>query len=590
MPEYKAPVEDMMFLLRDVFRAEEVFAELPEQKENDLDTIKSILEESGKFCSEVLHPLNATGDIEGCRLENGVVKTPKGFAEAWKSFSEAGWGGLSAPTEYGGQNLPRTVQILVDEMLSGSNLSFGLFPGLTRGACEAIEAHATQDLKDAYLPNMIAGVWTGAMALTEGNAGSDLGLLKTTAVPRPDGSWTVTGSKIFISSGDHDMAENVIHLVLARIPDAPPGTKGISLFLCPKILVNADGSLGEPNNISVGALEHKMGIHAQPTCTMNYDECQGWMVGEPNRGLAAMFTMMNAERLFVGVQGLGVAHASYQTAVTYARERLQGRSPNRAGTAPIIAHADIRRTLLSMQSFIEAARALVVYTALEMDREKFHPDATVRQQAADSVALLTPVIKAALTDFGFEATVNGQQVLGGHGYIREWGQEQYVRDARIAMIYEGTNGIQAQDLVVRKLPLAEGQAVRTYFAQIRETLETARNDRHATTLITPLQTTLEKLESVTVRLIDGDLSGPDDRNAAAVDYLRLFALVSYGWMWVRMVTASTDSETILPDAFVQHKRATATFFMERVLPQAAALTQQIGAGASSIMALPDEMF
>ena len=590
MPEYKAPVEDMLFLLRDVFRVEDVFAELPEQKENDLDTIGSILEEAGKFCSEILYPLNATGDIEGCRLENGVVRTPKGFAEAWKAFSDAGWGGLSAATEYGGQNLPRMVQILVDEMLSGSNLSFGLFPGLTRGAYEAIEAHATPELKATYLPNMVAGVWTGAMALTEGNAGSDLGLLKATATPRPDGSWTVTGSKIFISSGDHDMADNVIHLVLARIPDAPPGTKGISLFLCPKFLVNADGSLGARNTISVGALEHKMGIHAQPTCVMNYDGCQGWLVGEPNRGLAAMFTMMNAERLFVGVQGLGVADASCQTALAYARDRLQGRTPDRSGTVPIIAHADVRRTLLCMQSFIEAARALVVHTALEMDREKFHPDAAIRKSAADSVALLTPVIKAALTDFGFEACVNGQQVLGGHGYIREWGQEQYVRDARIAMIYEGTNGIQAQDLVMRKLTLADGQTVQTYFTHIRDTLAAAQKDSHAAALVPPLATALDLLESVTARLISGDLAGPDDRNAAAVDYLRLFALVSYGWMWVRMVLACSAAPQALPDAFVQHKRMVAAFFMQRVLPQAAALTQQISAGASSIMALPDEMF
>lgn len=590
MPQYKAPVEDMMFLLRDVFRVEDVFAELPEQKDNDLETIGSILEEAGKFCSEVLYPLNAVGDIEGCRLENGVVRTPDGFARAWKTFSEAGWGGLSAPTDYGGQNLPRTVQILVDEMLSASNLSFGLFPGLTRGACEAIEAHATQHLKDTYLPNMVSGVWTGAMALTEGNAGSDLGLLKTTAVPRPDGSWTVTGSKIFISSGDHDMAENVIHLVLARIPDAPAGTKGISLFLCPKVLVNDDGSLGARNAISVGALEHKMGIHAQPTCVMNYDGCQGWMVGEPNRGLAAMFTMMNAERLFVGVQGLGVADASGQTALAYARERLQGRVPGRSGTVPIIAHADVRRTLLSMQSFIEAARAMVVHTALEMDREKFHPDAAVRQRAGENVALLTPVIKAALTDFGFEATVAGQQVLGGHGYIREWGQEQYVRDARIAMIYEGTNGIQAQDLVMRKLMLSDGLPVRTYFAQIRQTLADAAADSHAAALAEPLRSALDLLDGVTTRLVSGDLANNDDRNAAAVDYLRLFALVSFGWMWVRMVLACAASGKALPEACVQHKRAAAIFFMQRVLPQATALTQQIGAGAGSIMALADEMF
>ncbi|RTE67889.1 hypothetical protein BHE90_017736, partial [Fusarium euwallaceae] len=395
--------------------------------------------EAGRFCAGVLRPINQSGDEEGSRLENGVVYTPKGFKEAYKAFVDGGWAGLSASTKYGGQGLPRAIQILVDEMLSASNLSFGLFPGLSRGAAEAIEAHASAELKAKYLHKMVAGEWTGAMGLTEGTAGSDLGLLKATAKPRDDGSYTVSGSKIFISSGDHDMAENVIHLVLARLPDAPAGTKGISMFLCPKYLVKDDGALGPRNAVNVGSLEHKMGIHAQPTCVMNYDDCQGWLVGEPNRGLNAMFTMMNAERLFVGVQGLGLADASYQTAATYAKDRKQGRAPGAKESGMIIEHPDVRKMLLTILSFTEAARALTVFTALEMDKETAHPDADVRKRAAGLVALLTPVIKAAFTDFGFEATVLGQQVLGGHGYIREWGQEQFVRDARIAQIYEGTN-------------------------------------------------------------------------------------------------------------------------------------------------------
>ncbi len=586
MPSYKAPVEDMMFLLRDVFRSDAVFAEMPAQTDTDCDTIESVLEEAGRFCSEILYPLNMTGDIEGCRLENGKVITPKGFAEAYKAFSEAGWGGLSASPDYGGQGLPRTVQILVDEMLSASNLSFGLFPGLTRGACETIEAHATEDLKNLYLPKMIAGIWTGAMALTESNAGSDLGLLKTSAKPRDDGSFTVTGTKIFISSGDHDMAENVIHLVLARLPDAPAGTKGISLFLCPKFLVSEEGTPGAPNNISVGALEHKMGIHAQPTCVMNYDGCQGWLVGAPHRGLAAMFTMMNAERLFVGVQGLGVADASYQTATTYARERLQGRTPGATVTSPIIDHPDVRRMLLSMRAFTEAGRALTLFTALEMDREKFHPDPEIRRAATGLVALLTPVIKAALTDFGFEATVLGQQVLGGHGYIREWGQEQFVRDARIAMIYEGTNGIQAQDLVLRKLTLDDGQPVVRLFGLIRKTLDEAEPVPALASVRHAVQNALTHLENITKRLTSGDLSSAEERNAAAVDYLRLFALTCFGWLWLRMAHAQTEAGTSENGTQPAGKLATAQFFADRILPQTASLAAQIGAGNASVMA-PD---
>ncbi|OUJ15960.1 acyl-CoA dehydrogenase C-terminal domain-containing protein [Acetobacter sp. DsW_063] len=581
MPSYTAPVADMMFLLRDVLDAPGALAQLPAHAETDLVMIESILDEAGKFCAEKLHPLNRSGDEEGSRLVDGVVQTPKGFAEAYAAFRDGGWTGLSASPEFGGQGLPRAVQILIDEMLSGANLSFGLFPGLTRGACEAIEAHADEHLKSTYLPRMISGEWTGAMALTEGNAGSDLGLLKATAAPREDGSYFVTGSKIFISSGEHDMAENIIHLVLARLPDAPPGTKGISLFLCPKFLVNEDGSLGARNTLSVGALEHKMGIHAQPTCVMNYDGCQGWLVGQPHRGLAAMFTMMNAERLFVGVQGLGVADASYQTAAAYAKERLQGRASGGVGTAPIIAHPDVRRMLLIMLSTIEAGRALVLFTALEMDKETSHPDAAARAEAAGLVALLTPVIKAALTDFGFEAAVLGQQVLGGHGYIREWGQEQHVRDARITQIYEGTNGIQAQDLVVRKLDLDDGAPLRRFLGLIRETLAATADRSELATEHDALSEALGHLDDVTARL-GGALSKADERNAAAVDYLRLFSLVAYGWLWLRIADAVLRVGDVTTTG--RRKLATARFFATRMLPQSQSLARQIAAGAAPLMA------
>ena len=589
MTDYSPPVADMTFLLGDVFDAEKVFAELPGQCEISLELITTVLEEAGRFCSGVLRPINQSGDEEGSRLENGVVTTPRGFKEAYRAFVEGGWPSLSGPAEFGGQELPRTVQILVDEMVAGSNLAFSLFPGLSRGACEAIEAHASQALKDKYLSKMISGEWTGAMGLTEAAAGSDLSLVKTSAKPRGDGSFTVSGSKIFISSGDHDMAENVIHLVLARLPGAPAGTRGISLFLCPKYLVNEDGSLGERNSLSVGSIEHKMGIHAQPTCVMNFDDCQGWLVGEPNRGLNAMFTMMNAERLCVGMQGLGLAESSYQTASAYAKERRQGRAPDAQSSGMIIDHPDVRRMLLNILSFVEAARALAVFTALEMDKEDYHPDAAVRAQAGGLVALLTPVIKAAFTDFGFESTVLGQQVLGGHGYIREWGQEQFVRDARIAQIYEGTNGIQAQDLVVRKLGLGGGTVVQGFLKMMSETAGLGLVVAPVRPLALALTDALQTLEDITKDLLTGEASSPLEQNAAATDYLRLFALVTFGWLWVRMgmtVVAKGDAAT----PHEQRKLAIGSFFGARVLPQALSLANQIRGGAAPVMAIASDAF
>ncbi|ACB96830.1 acyl-CoA dehydrogenase C-terminal domain-containing protein [Beijerinckia indica] len=589
MPDYQAPVDDMVYLLKEVFKADEVFAQLPEYSEINVDLARTVLEEAGRLCANVLRPINLSGDIEGCHLENGVVRTPKGFKEAYKAYVDGAWPGLSATPEFGGQGLPRTLQILVDEMLSGSNLSFGLIPGLSRGAAETIEAHATQELKEKYLPKMIEGIWTGAMALTEAQAGSDLGLLKATATPREDGSYTVSGSKIFISSGDQDLSENVIHLVLARLPGAPAGSRGISLFLCPKFLVNEDGSLGSRNNVNVGSLEHKMGIHAQPTCVMNYDDSQGWLVGEPNRGLNAMFTMMNAERLFVGVQGLGLAEASYQTAASYAKERKQGRTPGGKDTTSIIEHPDVRKMLLTILSFVEAARALTVFTALEMDKEKAHQDEATRKTASGLIALLTPVVKAAFTDFGFEATVLGQQVLGGHGYIREWGQEQFVRDARIAMIYEGTNGIQAQDLVVRKLILDDGAPVSTFFALISQTLSESASQPGAAAIAAKLGAALELLQNVTKKLQKGDFANATDQNAAATDYLRLFALVTFGWFWLRMALV-TLAKGDGADARDKRKLTLAEFFTTRILPQTASLAEQIEAGSKTLLALEADAF
>ena len=499
MTAYTAPVDDVAFLLGRVFDFDGRMAALPGCEEVNTELAVSVLEEAGKFASEVLEPLNRPSDEEGCRLVGGEVVTPKGMAEAYRAFAEAGWTSLSGDPEHGGQGLPRVLQLLLDEFLCSANLSFSLFPGLSRGAVEAIERHASPELKAAYLPKMIAGEWTGAMALTEASAGTDLGLLATRAVPNGDGSYRVTGTKIFISSGDHDFGGNVVHLVLARLPDAPKGVKGISLFLCPKFLPGADGGLGARNALSVGALEHKMGIHAQPTCVMNYDGATGWLVGEPGRGLAAMFTMMNAERLMVGVQGLGVAEMANQKATAYARERRQGSGPDGAGPVAIVAHPDVRRMLLTGRAFIEAARALAVWTALQMEVAARHPDPETRREADALVALLTPVIKAAFTDFGFETAVAAQQVFGGHGYIREWGMEQYVRDARIAQIYEGTNGVQAMDLVTRKIGLDGGALVRRFFALVRADLAAAEPAAGAA-LTAPVAEALARLESATAHL------------------------------------------------------------------------------------------
>lgn len=586
MTIYTAPVADISFLLRRVFGFDAIMASLPGYEEVNTELAVTIMEEAGKFATSVLEPLNRPGDEEGCTLENGVVTTPSGVAAAYLAFAEAGWCSLSGDPAYGGQGLPRVLQILLDEILSSANLSFGLFPGLTRGAAEAIGHHASAELKAAFLPKMISGEWTGAMALTESSAGTDLGLLSTRAVPNADGSFAITGTKIFISSGNQDFGGNIVHLVLARLPDAPKGVKGISLFLAPKFLVNADGSLGARNSMSVGALERKMGIHAQPTCLMNYDGATGWLVGQPGRGLNAMFTMMNAERLFVGIQGLGIAEAANQKAVAYAKERLQGGgSDGTPGPVAIIDHPDVRKMLLSGRAFAEGARALAIWTALQMDIADRHTDAAVRKEADLLVALMTPVVKAAFTDFGFETAVASQQVLGGHGYIREWGMEQYVRDARIAQIYEGTNGVQAMDLVGRKLALDGGTLTQRFFALIRAELDAALPTA-GEGLVAPVAQALARLERVTQRLAGS--GGGAELGAAATDYLRLFALVSFGWMWVRMAAAvpALDEAT----AVEVRKTALARFFVERMLPQTLGLEAALASGASSLMALDADAF
>ncbi|AIT82276.1 acyl-CoA dehydrogenase family protein [Novosphingobium pentaromativorans] len=580
MIDYAAPVEDYRFLLRQVLNFDSAMADLG--KDVDTDLAGAVLEEAGKLCSKTLGPINRNGDEQGSRLVDGEVRTPSGFADAYREFVDGGWAALSADSQWGGQGLPFILQLWLDEMMSATNLSFGLFPGLTRGAAEAIAAHASEELKATYLPSMVSGEWTGAMALTESGAGTDLALLKTRAVPNGDGAYAVSGQKIFISSGDHDLCGNIIHLVLARLPNAPDGIKGISLFLVPKFLPDDAGGFTVRNTMSVGALEQKMGIHAQPTCVMNYDEATGWLVGEPHRGLAAMFTMMNAERLMVGIQGLGIAGAAYQQATGYARERLQGRSADGArGPVAIIEHADVRRMLLNIRAFVEAGRALAGWTALQLDRAHSHPDAQARAEANALVALLTPVVKAAFTDFGFESAVQAQQVFGGHGYIREWGMEQYVRDARIAQIYEGTNGVQAIDLVGRKLAMAGGAVAESFFNLVEADLAQAAQIEAASVVSRRTSKALELLREATVGLRGGSI---DAQGAVAVDYLRLFALVSLGWMWARMAAAPGDTP------FHAAKKQVADYFAMRVLPQVDGLASSIAAGEETVMAISADTF
>jgi alkylation response protein AidB-like acyl-CoA dehydrogenase len=581
MKEYIAPIEDYRFLLSHVLGFDTAMAELG--KEEDTDLAVAVLEEAGRFCSRKLFPLNRVGDEQGSQLADGRVRTPRGFAEAYDSFRRSGWGSLSADPEYGGQGLPFILQSWLNEMMAAANVSFGLFPALTFSAIEAIAAHASEELKAIYLPRLVSGEWTGAMALTEGGAGSDLALLCARAVPKDDGTFAVAGQKIFISSGDHDFGGNIIHLVLARLPDAPAGVKGISLLLVPKFLPDGAGSFTQPNDMSVGALEKKMGIHAQPTCVMNYTGATGWLVGEPHNGLSAMFTMMNNARLMVGMQGLGVASAAYQQALAYARERRQGRSADGIRSpVPIIEHADVRRMLLNIRAFVDAGRALAGYIALQVDRSRCHSDPDERARASSLVALLTPVVKAAFTDFGFESAVQAQQVFGGYGYIREAGMEQYVRDARITQIYEGTNGIQAMDLVGRKLSMADGEVALEFFALIDADLSNADAQTAANTIVTATREALSLLRDATASLID---VGTDTLGSVAVDYLRLFALVSFGWMWSRMAAAAATETPAYGD-----KIKVAEHYAVRILPQATGLAKSISAGPKSVVDLAADAF
>ncbi|TNC84612.1 MAG: acyl-CoA dehydrogenase [Thalassolituus sp.] len=594
MPEYKAPLRDMRFVLNEVFDAGALWDSLAGlQGAVDMETAEAILEECGKIAGQVLAPINRDGDEHSSTWENGEVTAAPGFKDAYQTYVEAGLNGLGGNPDFGGMGMPKTLVAQVEEMVQGSNMAFGLAPMLTAGACLSLNAHGSQELKEKYLPNMYSGVWSGAMDLTEPHAGTDLGIIRTKAAPNADGSYDITGTKIFITWGEHDMAENIIHLVLAKLPDAPAGPKGISLFLVPKVMVNDDGSLGERNAVTCGSIEHKMGIKGSATCVMNYDGAKGWLVGEENKGLACMFTMMNYERLGVGIQGLGVAENSYQNAVAYALDRTQSRAPTGAvakdkAADPIIVHPDVRRMLMTMRAFNEGGRAFSTYVASFLDTSKYSDNAEQAKHAEQMVALLTPVTKAFMTDVALESAVAGQQVFGGHGFIREWGQEQHVRDLRITQIYEGTNGIQALDLMGRKVVGTNGALFKLFEQDVSDFIAAQAGNEAAGEFIEPLKAAMENLSDLTQWVIDQAQSNPNEIGAASVEYLHVFGYTAYAYMWAKMALVALPQQGA--DSFYKAKVETARFYVKRLLPRYIGLTATVKGGSDSLYGLEDSMF
>ncbi len=595
MGQYTPPLRDMKFVLHELLGVEQELKALPAHADVDAETIDQVLEEAGKFCSKVLFPLNQTGDAEGCTyVGDGVVKAPKGFKEAYQQYVEAGWPSLSSDPNYGGQGLPELVNNVMMEMTNSANQAWGMYPGLSHGAYAALHAHGTPELQKLYLPKLVSGEWTGTMCLTEAHCGTDLGLLRTKAEPQKDGSYLITGNKIFISAGEHDLSENIIHLVLARLPDAPAGTKGISLFIVPKFLPDAQGNPGERNGIKCGSIEHKMGIHGNSTCVMNLDNAKGWMVGEPNKGLPAMFVMMNGARQGVGMQGLGLTEIAYQNSLAYAKDRLQMRSLSGPKAKdkpadPIIVHPDVRRLLLTQKAYVEAGRALAAWTALQIDKEYGHPDEKVRKDCADMVALVTPVIKGFLTDNGFECTSMALQVLGGHGYVKEWGMEQYVRDARINMIYEGTNGIQALDLLGRKVLSDMGAKLMKFGKLIQDFVKSQAEHPEMKEFVTPLAGLAGEVQKLTAEIGQKAMKNPEEVGAASTPYLRVVGHLVFAYFWARMARIALDKKDS-GDAFYTAKLQTARFYFTKLQPEAHYQIAAARAGAAPVMDLPAELF
>lgn len=593
MAEYRVPLKDMNFLLFDVFGAEQMWQSLPKLAETvDRDTAEAILQECAKIAEQEIAPIAREGDETGVSFDNGKVTTAPGYQQAFNTYVEGGWTALGGDPEFGGMGMPKMLTALHEEMLCAADISFALYPGLTAGAALSLAKHGSHELKERYLTKMYSGEWAASMCLTEAHAGSDLGIIRTKAVPQADGSYRITGNKIFITGGEHDLTDNIIHLVLAKLPDAPEGPRGISLFLVPKFKVNDDESVGESNNVSCGAIEHKMGIHASATCVMNFDDAEGYLIGELNKGLACMFTMMNFERIGVGIQGIGAADRSYQNAVEYAKDRVQGRAltgaknPEKEADS-ILVHGDVRRMLMNMRALTEGSRALSTYISQQLDYASYGED---EQQAKGETltALLTPLAKAFFTDMGFDSTVAGQQIFGGHGYIREWGQEQLVRDCRIAQIYEGTNGIQAMDLLARKVAGSKGQMMAVFINEVRSYLSGTTADNMAE-FIAPLTDAVNDLEQLTKDILAKAEANPDELGAAANDYLHVFGYTAMAFIWAKMAEvalAKLDSG----DGFYQAKLTTARYYFSHLLPRRISLITSVNAGAQALFNLPEELF
>lgn len=595
MPTYRAPRQDIDFLLNDVFQADQLFSSMPGTQDASVDLTSAIVDEAAKIAEGLLAPINQSGDQEGCRYDDGVVTTPKGFQQAYNAYAEGGWAGLTGETAYGGQGMPKTLSALIEEMSFAANSSFALFTILTTGATLTLSQHGSEELKQRYLPKMYAGTWTGTMCLTEPHAGTDLGMIKTRAVPCDDGSFKLTGTKIFITGGEHDLAENIIHLVLAKLPDAPAGPRGISLFLVPKMAVNESGELtGASNGVRCGSIEHKMGIKASPTCVMNFDEATGYLVGELNNGLSHMFTMMNYERLSMGLQANGLADSAYQVAADYAKERVQGRAPKgpqqpEANADPLLVHPDVRRLLLTIRANVLAGRSLSIFAAMQLDVSRFHPEPEARARADKLVSLLIPVQKAYCTDRGFDACVMAQQVLGGHGYVAEWGLEQNVRDARIAQIYEGANGIQALDLMGRKTVRANGQLLALMSEEMDAFVAEQAGAAEMQGYLQGLAQCREALQSATDFVIERAAGNPEEIGAASYAYMELMGLTLYCFMWQKIMASALKAKDLDSD-YTQGLIKVGEFFLARQVPKAQSLLLEIEAGSESLMAMTAAQF